>query len=160
MYKKILVPYDGSRPSDRALDHAVDIARMSVRITTRVILLHVIPEYPVATYLERPARSPKTGEKTTLTQYTREAYELMTKSATDLLNKKKEEIKEKLDFEIGVKVSVGHVSNTILEFAKKEKVDLIIIGNIGRSGISKIRALGSVSRAVSEKSVCPVMIIH
>jgi len=160
MYRKILVPFDGSNPSERALDHAVEIAKMSGPNKSQVILLHVIAEFPVATYLERPARSPKTGERTTLTQYIKEVYELMTLSATDLLNKKKEEIKKTLNFEIEVKVSAGHVSETILEFAKQEKVDLIIIGNVGRSGLSKLRTLGSVSRVVSEKSVCPVMIIH
>jgi len=40
----------------------------------------------------------------------------------------------------------------------KEKIDLIIIGNVGRSGISKIRTLGSVSRSVSERAPCPAMI--
>jgi nucleotide-binding universal stress UspA family protein len=38
--------------------------------------------------------------------------------------------------------------------------DLIVIGNVGRSGISKIRMLGSVSRRVGERAPCPVMIIH
>lgn len=40
-----------------------------------------------------------------------------------------------------------------MEFVKKEKVDMIVIGNVGRSGISKIKTLGSVSRSVSESAV-------
>jgi nucleotide-binding universal stress UspA family protein len=160
MYQKILVPYDGSNPSDKALEHAIDIAKMSRPDLAQVILLHVIAEYPVTPYIDRPARSPKTGETTTLTQYIREVYELMTVSAIDTLNKKKDEVKKTSNFEIEVKVSAGHVSETILKFAKQEKVDLIVIGNVGRSGISKFMTLGSVSRAVSEKATCPVMIIH
>ena len=160
MYRKILVPYDGSNPSDKALEHAIGIAKMSRPESSEVTLLHVIAEYPVTPYIERPVRSPKTGETTTLTQYIREVYELMTVSALDALNKKKDEIKKASDFEIKIKVSAGHVSETILEFAKQQKIDLIVIGNVGRSGISKIRTLGSVSRAVSEKATCPVLIIH
>jgi nucleotide-binding universal stress UspA family protein len=52
------------------------------------------------------------------------------------------------------------ISDTILEFAKKEKADLIVIGNIGLSGISKLKTLGSVSRSIAEKSSCPVLIVH
>lgn len=53
-----------------------------------------------------------------------------------------------------------NAAETILEFAKKEKSDLIIIGSTGLGGFSKIKALGSVSRMVSERAKCPVMIIH
>ena len=52
------------------------------------------------------------------------------------------------------------ISEKIVEFAEKENVDLIVIGNIGLSGLSKVKALGSVSRSVSESASCPVLIVH
>ncbi len=61
MYKKILVPYDDSEPSNKALDHAAAIAKMSGGL--EVILLFVIAEFPTYHFIERPARSIKTGEK-------------------------------------------------------------------------------------------------
>ena len=158
MYKKILVPYDDSEPSNKALDHAAAIAKMSGG--SEVILLYVIAEFPTYHFIERPARSIKTGEKITLSQYLKEVYELMKESANDVLDKKKEEIKKTAGLEIRTKLLTGHISNAIIDFAAKEKVDLIVIGNVGRSGISKIRTLGSVSRSVSERAPCPVMIIH
>jgi nucleotide-binding universal stress UspA family protein len=159
VYEKILVPYDDSEPANKALDHAVNIAKMSGK-SAEVILLHVIAELPTYHFIERPARSIKTGEKTTLSQYLREVYELMEESARDVLDNKKEEIKKTTGFEIKTKLLTVHISNSIIDFAGKEKVDLIVIGNVGRSGISKIRTLGSVSRSVSERAPCPVMIIH
>ena len=158
MYKKILVPYDDSEPSNKALDHAAAIAKMSGG--SEVILLFVIAEFPTYHFIERPARSIKTGEKITLSQYLKEVYELMEESANDVLDKKKEEIKKTAGLEIRTQLLTGHISNAIIDFAAKEKVDLIVIGNVGRSGISKIRTLGSVSRSVSERAPCPVMIIH
>ena len=158
MYKKILVPYDDSEPSNKALDHAAAIAKMSGG--SEVILLYVIAEFPTYHFIERPARSIKTGEKITLSQYLKEVYELMEESANDVLDKKKEEIKKTAGLEIRTKLLTGHISNAIIDFAAKEKVDLIVIGNVGRSGISKLRTLGSVSRSVSERAPCPVMIIH
>lgn len=160
MYEKILVPYDDSEPSNNALDHAVNIAKMSGKSAAEVILLYVIAEFPTYPFIERPARSIKTGERTTLSQYLKEVYELMEESANDVLDNKKEEIKKTTGFEITTKLLTGHISNSIIDFAAKEKVDLIVIGNVGRSGISKIRTLGSVSRSVSERAPCPVLIIH
>jgi nucleotide-binding universal stress UspA family protein len=64
---------------------------------------------------------------------------------------------------IKVQVVIGSglsVSDVIIDFAKKEKVDLIVLGNVGLSGVSKVKVLGSVSRAIIEKSVCPVLVVH
>ncbi len=158
MYKKILIPYDDSEPSNNALDYAVNIAKMSDK--SEVILLYVIAEYPIYYFVERPARSIKTGKKITHSQYLKEVYKLIEVSANDVLDKKKDEIKKIMGLEIRTKLLTGHISNTIIDFAAKEKVDLIVIGNVGRSGISKMKTLGSVSRSVSERATCPVLIIH
>ena len=84
MYQKILVPYDGSKPSYRALDHAVSISKLTGG-KTEVILLHVIAEYPVSTYAKRPVCSINTGQITTLSQYIKEVYEHMTVNPMDFL---------------------------------------------------------------------------
>ena len=52
-------------------------------------------------------------------------------------------------------VTYGYPSDKILEFAEKHQVNLIVIGSIGLSGFSRIKALGSVSRNVSERANCP-----
>ena len=92
MYKKILVPYDGSDPSGRALDHAVSNSKLTSG-KAEVILLHVITEYPVSTYVKRQYAQSNTGQITTLSQYVKEVYELMIVNTMDLLQKKKEEVK-------------------------------------------------------------------
>jgi nucleotide-binding universal stress UspA family protein len=159
MYSKILVPYDGSEPANTALDHAVNIAQRC-RGRSEVIVLHVIAEYPTYHFIERPARSIKTGEKTTLSQYLKEVYELMEESANKLLDEKKEQIQKDVGLKIKTKLLTGHIPNSIVDFAAREKIGLIVIGNVGRSGISKLKTLGSVSRTVSERAPCPVMVIH
>ena len=87
----------------------------------------------------------------------------MVDHAKEMLEKKKKELEAKAGSKIAVKgvALVGDsISNKILELADKEKVDLIVIGNVGLSGISKLKTLGSVSRAISERALCPVMIVH
>ena len=57
-------------------------------------------------------------------------------------------------------VSDGNISQEILDFAKKKKATIIIIGSQGLHGIGKLKSLGSVSRKVSEHAHCPVLIIR
>ena len=54
----------------------------------------------------------------------------------------------------------GNISQEILDFAKKKRATLIIIGSQGLAGISKLKTLGSVSRKVSELAHCPVLIVR
>lgn len=55
---------------------------------------------------------------------------------------------------------IGYASDKIIEFANEEQVDLIIMGTTGLKGISKLKALGSVAREVSELAKCPIMLAH
>ena len=63
-------------------------------------------------------------------------------------------------FTIDSEVAVGYPAEEIIKFAKANKIDMIIVGSRRLEAISKIKALGSVARKVSEAPDCPVMIIH
>lgn len=52
------------------------------------------------------------------------------------------------------------IAESIVKFSTEEQVDLIVIGNVGLRGISKIKALGSVSRNLVEISNRPVLVVH
>ena len=63
------------------------------------------------------------------------------------------------------KVLIGNTSSStsdqILKFAKDNQINMIIMGSKRlEKGVSKIKALGSVSRSVSERASCPVLIVH
>jgi nucleotide-binding universal stress UspA family protein len=53
----------------------------------------------------------------------------------------------------------GKPSAAILEFAKKKKVDLIVMGTRGQSGVKKW-FVGSVAEAVMQDAPCPVITIN
>ena len=53
----------------------------------------------------------------------------------------------------------GNPSAKIVEVAKKLGVDIILLGFVGLKGVQRVKALGSVSRAVSEHSNVPVTIV-
>jgi nucleotide-binding universal stress UspA family protein len=77
------------------------------------------------------------------------------------LKKYESDVSSYADIKTQVVVSNGlSIADAIIDFANKEKADLIVLGNVGLSGMSKIKALGSVSRAIVERSVCPVLVVH
>ncbi|GIU71653.1 MAG: universal stress protein [Candidatus Nitrosocaldaceae archaeon] len=156
MYKTILVPYDVSKHSDHALKHAVKLAK---NFNSKLILLHVIPDIPFPPTLlnvGKILRSKKTGEVITSREYLKELYNEMKNEAIKMLN---DEIKD-FDITIDIRILVGHPAKQIIEFLKKEKIDLIVMGTSGLSGLSKIKALGSVSRYVIENTNVPILLIH
>lgn len=173
LFKKILVPYDGSKPSDRALEQAIELAKLvksknkdtSNDNDVHIILLYVCQEILVPAMIERPMRSPKTGEVTTVSELIKDLNEEVRTNMSKTLNEKKHKYAVKDDVIIDTISLAGGEggrppADEIVDFANNQKVDLIVIGNVGLSGLSKVKALGSVSRSVSERASCPVLIVH
>src|ERR1043166_832829 len=171
MYNKILVPIDGSKPADKALDHAIDLVKSISNedknkiIRTQLTILFVIQNLPFPLGFEKPMRSLKTGEIVSLSDYIKEMHEAMKANALEILSERKKRYEQIMSNTAVIKteVVVGNglsISDTIIDFADKEKMDLIVLGNVGLSGLSKVKALGSVSRDIVEKSVCPVLVVH
>ena len=53
----------------------------------------------------------------------------------------------------------GHVSTEILAFLEARKVDLVVMGSYGLSGMGLV-LFGSVTKRVSQKAPCSVMIVR
>jgi nucleotide-binding universal stress UspA family protein len=150
MFKDILVPYDNSTPSQNALKIASDIAKSN---NATVHLLYVIQEVLLPNYLGR------TRLNKTMKEYEKEIYNDLKTRALNLLQEQKQK-NETLGIPTKISTAYGNTSKQILESIKKNKIDLVVIGTTSRKGISKIRALGSVARKISEESPCPVLLVH
>lgn len=164
---KILVPYDGSKQSNKALEKAVELAKLIKKSGTKVWInmLYVVPEvYVPSTLFDRDVniKSTITGERLTSQQYLKEFYHEMKSKAKTMLSTKKQQDLDSFNLMAKIHVTYGNPSDKILEFANKHQVDLIVIGSIGLSGFSRIKklALGSVARSVAEGATCPVMIVR
>lgn len=155
-FKIILVPHDGSVMSDKALDKAVEIAKLAKG--SQIIIIHVIPEIPTPIF-SREIRSPETGEVITFSEYMISLYQKIESEMREKLEDKKKKYKDNMLIETFI--TIGNPSDKILEYATDKKADLIVIGSIGVTGVSKFfKGLGSVSRNVSEKVSCPVLIVR
>lgn len=150
-YTNILVPYDGSSYSKRALSEALEIAKA---FDSKITLLSVIE---IATDVPSDVLSEVLTKK--IQKLKREiSLPKKFKLPTNLQNKINEFTKN--GQELKLQVLIGKASDTILQFADNNKIELIIIGSKGLRGMKKIVALGSVSRRVSEEAKCPVLIIR
>lgn len=183
MYKKILVPLDGSKLAETALPHAGAIARP---LGAEVVLLAVAPPQPPRRLLEEQDRAwdanlPVGGATTPLPpdwfgrhslplrpQHTPEQQ----KEWEDYLSKLDERTGEQVRQYMmeaaaslakdGVKldpvVAFGKPVDQIVKYAEDFGVDLIVMSTHGQSGIGRWFA-GSVAQGVLRESTCPVLLV-
>lgn len=154
MFKKILVPYDGSKHAEIALNKAIYLAKLIKG--SEVVIITVLEEINTPTLVfDRKVRNYKTGEVTTLSSYMRD----LQKDMRNKMTKRLDEIRQKYDNTVQIKtlVSVGRPEDKIIECANNQHADIIVMGSKGLKGISKF-LMGSVSRKVSERVSCTVMI--
>jgi nucleotide-binding universal stress UspA family protein len=183
-YNKILVPYDGSKPSENALQQAIqlvnDVLACRREATTnsmqggiQIILLHVIEEIHV--HIPNMYIGLRIIAGKPLKEFFKEVYEEMRNEASKMLDDTKKRIESSIQIDsnkgdtklsppfvtIIPQVIIGNPTEDIIDIANnKQKVDLIMMGSTGLKGISKVRVLGSVSRQVCENANCPVMLVH
>jgi nucleotide-binding universal stress UspA family protein len=143
MYKKILVPLDTSELSGIALPYA---AEMAAKLGSEVILLHV------RTSADAPD---KVDHKTYMSQTTADLEERI-KSSPNLEKGEKIKVKSEL---YGFPHRITNQAAEILDYAEKEKVNLIIMATHGRTGLSRW-ALGSTANKVARASGCPLLLIR
>ncbi|HEU5119491.1 MAG TPA: universal stress protein [Candidatus Nitrosocosmicus sp.] len=153
MISNIIVTDDATESSEKAIAKAVEIAK---QLNAHLTLIHVINN------IEIPA-SLILGNDRVLIENSRSK---IGRALEKGWNKRSKDLIEKLNNDkdiIGIdsKCLTGNAAEKILEFANTNKTDIIVMGASHRlKGISKIKALGSVTRKVSELANCPVLVVH
>lgn len=142
MYKKILVPLDGSELSESVFEHVVNVARGCK--VPQVVLTRV--RYPLD----------KGVEDTLDAQIAAELDEIYQEEATGYLKRVAIELKEK-GIAAETVVLSGNPAEEILNYVQKSGVDLIIMSTHGRSGVSRL-FFGSVADKIVRHSEVPVLI--
>jgi nucleotide-binding universal stress UspA family protein len=140
--KKILVPTDFSANAMKAATYAAEIAQ---KTGATVSLLHVIE--PVADRIRQPhALHARLDEEITYNRQT-ELHGLQ-KSIKDIYP----------DIEVGISLDKGIVASSIINFAKKNLADLIVMGTTGAHGMKEL-FLGSVAAGIIGRAAIPVLAI-
>jgi nucleotide-binding universal stress UspA family protein len=164
--KSILVPYDASIFSERSLDYAVKLANLFLEgnLNTkqiRIVLLHVVQDIPITKSFFGNILPNKNEKEISLSEYAVAIYEEIAKGMKKTMHEKKEIYEEIKGIIIEPVILYGNPAENIIDFVDKNSIDLTVIGSQGLSGVSKIfKGLGSVSRKVSERISCPIVIIR
>lgn len=141
-FKKILVAFDSSGFSNRAFKNALDIA---IPRTSKVTVVTVV----TGTY------QPSIGFTM---KYSQEMLKKHSSFLKKIFQKLSADAKKKnlnLSFKI---LHDPSVSKAILNYVNSHKVDLIVMGSHGRTGLNKM-LLGSVANEISHKAKCSVMVV-
>jgi len=148
--KKVLVAVDGSDKSLEAADYAMSIANKE---GAQLIILNVLDTEP---WFYGQSANGWAAEDELRKVYADEILE-----REKILAKIKEKA-EKINIQSKTEVLTYPQTTTtaaaIVNYAEKEKVDLITIGTRGRTGIRRM-LLGSVASAVVTYAHCPVMVV-
>ncbi|NLE07928.1 MAG: universal stress protein [Dehalococcoidales bacterium] len=156
MFKRILVPLDGSRYGSKALDYARAIAE---KFGAEIILLQVVkPSVPVTpTGIGEPMIQSPAATRTAI-QIAQNEDKRNSTSAARYLGRKVRDLKAK-NIEGSYQIIIGTPAEAIMNYSQKNKIDLIIMTTHGKSGI--VRAvMGSVADEVVRNSGKPVMVIR
>ncbi|MBT1073147.1 universal stress protein [Pelotalea chapellei] len=145
--KKILVAIDGSPQSDKAAEEAVRMAAGSQsQFMSRIYAMLVLPNAPTSTYTDFVPSAPVT-ETDRWDQLRRQIFYVIEKSALEH------------NVPLEMVVEYGEPAEKLLNFAKKEQVDVIVIGSSGK-GFLQRRLKGSVSHKVATTAACSVYIVR
>ena len=138
MYKKIMVGYDGTKFSDCALKEAIRLAKG----TGAKLLLVTAPEIDV----ELQSLAP-------------EANALVEKKALTDMNRAAAKVKKAgLTCETKIVVTTS-AQETLVETARKNKVELIVLGTHGRTGLMRL-LMGSTTARVIGHAHCNVLVVR
>jgi nucleotide-binding universal stress UspA family protein len=151
MYRRILVPLDGSTLSARVLPHAAALAETfgATLVLLRVIVPLadiIVAEATAVGLTPAPAVDP-----TPIYNAEREAAESYLAAAADMLERK--------GLEVDVDVEEGRAADVIVERARDLRVDLIAMTTHGRGGLGRL-ILGSTADEVLHHADRPVLLVR
>jgi nucleotide-binding universal stress UspA family protein len=141
MYDRILVPTDGSTETERAVEHAAELA------AAHGAELHAVYVVNSATFAGLHMETSWEG----VSEVLREEGE----SALDRV----EDIAGSYGVEVTTTLLDGSPSKRIVEYAEGDDCDLVVMGTHGRGGIDRL-LLGSVAEGVVRACSVPVLTVQ
>lgn len=141
MYESIVVGTDGSETAKRAVAHATALAK------AHGAKIHLVSAYePV-----RGARIVGAPEGAA------RVWEIKPDAAVQSVVEEAGAVARMSGVEVALHTVTGDPADALLEVAKRENADLIVVGNRGMHGMTRV--LGSVPNKVSHHANCSVLIV-
>jgi nucleotide-binding universal stress UspA family protein len=145
VYRRILVPVDGSKTSIAGLNEALRLARNQ---KARLRLIHIVDERMIFSTAEAGMNiepvidSLKRGGKRILEQAAKLAAARGVRAETDM-----------------VENAASQVADVLVSRARRWRADLVVMGTHGRRGVNRL-VLGSDAELVVRNSPVPVLLVR
>lgn len=143
--RRILVPLDGSEWSFRAARYAIKIANMA---NAEIVCVHAVLNLP---YVEYSYSSPL------LPRYLEDSKSEAQKWYDDIKAIAEKSGVTRVTTE--TLVNISSAADAIINYAETNRLDLIVMGTKGRTGLKKF-FLGSVASGVISHAKCPVLVVR
>ncbi len=144
MMKRIMIAVDGSMQSMHAAEMGIDLARLSGAEVTAVYVVDT------ARLTQLPGYMSVQGMKESLMDLMGDESE---KAVADV-----EDMAKSAGVACHKKVAGGNPADELLKISQEMGADLLVMGSIGKSGLSKF-LLGSVAEKVVRHSKVPVLLV-
>lgn len=144
MYKRILVPLDGSARAEQILSH---VEALALANRSLVILLEVVQKEIVSD-----------GYKSVMIQQTEEANQRRQKEVSGYLSQVAGELRKK-GINTQTMIEVGPIVASILHVAQGEKAELIAMASHGRTGLARV-FYGSVAAGILQVVDRPLLLVR
>lgn len=139
-----MVAVDGSIPSSNAADYAIDLAE---KHDAELIVLFIVSPVPSSQF-----EYANIGRMKEIEMEEAEKAQLVVDKV------KRKAIEKKVSVETTVLAKYTKVVKEIVEYSEQMKIDMIVIGSRGMTGLKKMM-LGSVAGGVVTYSHCPVLVV-
>lgn len=146
MAGKMLIATDGSAYGRRAVDYGLGLAK---RLDVGVIAVYVVNLKSLEMYA--------LGHHDDIAGYESAAAALRAEGEAALGYAVEAGKRNGVGLE--VRLSRGYPVDEILQMAAIEGVSMIVVGNLGRTGLEHL-LLGSVSEAIVKRAPCPVLVVR
>lgn len=172
MYKKIAVAYDGSDGSKLAFEKALELKQDFPDIQLSIIYVNEESPESIGFMNAGDASAPVASANvdSTYAQFMpfgigenagnivpRDSIERPSEFSKHMHNSIQQRLDEK-SIEANVLALEGSAPKTIPAFIEEQKIDLLVIGNSGKSGLQKF-FVGSVSKKLLKESPCSVLVV-
>ena len=150
MFRRILVPLDGSPTSNQGLEKAIALAKDQ---SARLCLLHVVDEFAFTQSLDGTMYVPAGYVEDFIKALREEGKKLLAKAETKVRQRR-------IKVDTVLLETLGHrVADLIIKQAKKWRADVIVLGTHGRRGMSRL-LMGSDAEMVVREARVPVLLVR
>jgi nucleotide-binding universal stress UspA family protein len=144
MFKKIMIATDGSEPSYMAARLGIDLASIH---GAQVVAVYVVD---VNRLIQLPGYTGIPGMKDKLLGLMIEEGQYVTQDV--------DQMAQRAGLPCSKVVLRGHPSDELLRYSQEAKVDLLVMGSVGKSGLNRF-LLGSVAEKVVQHSKVPIILV-